>query len=96
MLQRLLSYDDELYGDGTWPRARLIEMNDAFVARVEAAFRAGLESRAAASATVRLKSSLNGSRLLAEEAAIGAAWHYLRTNMDAGIDVSFVEVKPTW
>jgi len=26
------------------------------------------------------------------DAAIGAAWNYLRTNMDAGVDVSAVEV----
>ena len=40
MLQRLISLDDELYGDGTWSSAQLEQMNDRFVAAVETAFRA--------------------------------------------------------
>src|SRR5215471_14624428 len=36
---------------GEWSRARLIEMNDRFVAAMELAFAKGLESRAAAGAT---------------------------------------------
>jgi hypothetical protein len=87
MLQRLLSYDDELYGDGTWSREQLETMNDRFVAAMEAAFDAGLESRASASATVKM----NGKQR-ADEIAIELAWRWLRENMDAGVDVAFVEV----
>jgi hypothetical protein len=57
-------------------------MNNSFVAAVEAAFQAGDESLAAARA--QMKSSLNGSRRLAEEAAIGAAWQWF---VDANFDV---------
>ena len=94
MLQRLSHpFDEELYaGDGLWSRQELEIMDAAFCARVEAAFAAGLESRAAARATIQVKSSLNGSRQRAEEAAIESAWRYLRENIEAGVDVSFVEV----
>ena len=61
-------------------------MDKEFCARVEAAFAAKLESRAAAAATY----VVNGKQRA--EAVIEAAWCYLRTNMDAGIDVSFAEV----
>ena len=88
MLQRLFDSLDEL--DGTWSRAQLEAMDASFTAAVEAAFELGLESRAAASATVRV-GHRNG-REAAIEGAIESAWRYLRTNMDAGIDVSFVEV----
>jgi len=85
MLQRLQSFDEELLSsDGLWSRERLEEMNNSFVAAVEAAFQAGDESLAAARATVQVKSSLNGSRRLAEEAAIGAAWRWFA---DANFDV---------
>ena len=90
MLQRLLSYDDELYGDGLWSREQLEEMDNRFTAAVERAFELGLESRAAAGATYDVK--MNGRRRLAEEAAVESAWHYLLTSMDAGVDVAFVEV----
>jgi len=95
MLQRLsFPVDEELYpGCGLWPRAELEAMNAAFVARVEAAFASGLESRRAASATVRVGSSLNGSgRRRAEEKAIELAWRWLRENMERCVDVSFAEV----
>ena len=59
-------------------------MNQEFTAVVERAFELGLESRAAAGATYAVKSPLNGSRLLAEEAAIGAAWRWF---VDAKFDV---------
>ena len=85
------SLDEELLpGDGLWSRGQLEEMNDRFVAAVEAVFQSGLESRSAAAATVRI--GRNGSRRLEVAAAIGAAWNYLRHNMDAGVDVSAVEV----
>ena len=92
MLERLHScFDEELdVGDGLWPRAELEQMNDRFVAAVELAFRSGGESRAAASSTVKI--GRNGSRLLAEDMAIGAAWQWLREKMDANVDISFVEV----
>src|SRR5262249_38809899 len=63
---------------GTWTRDQLEEMNGRFVAALELAFAKGLESRAAARATVRVKSSLNGSRLLAEEVAIASVWNWFR------------------
>jgi hypothetical protein len=85
MLQRLNSSLDEEV-DGVWPRARLEEMNNSFVAAVEAAFQAGNESLAAARATVQVKSS---SRRLAEEAAIGAAWRWF---VDAKFEATAVEV----
>jgi len=88
MLQRLQFLDEELYpGCGLWSRSELEGMDAAFVAAVEQAFDLGLESRAAAAATY----AMNGKQR-AEEIAIELAWRYLRTNMDAGIDVSFVEV----
>jgi hypothetical protein len=31
--------------------------------------------------------------MVSSKAVIEAAWRYLRTNMDAGIDVSFAEVQ---
>jgi len=74
---------------GDWTRERLLEMNDRFTAAVERAFELGLESRAAARATVRV--GRNGREAVVE-AAIESAWRYLRTNMNAGIDISFVEV----
>src|SRR5215472_18797208 len=86
MLQRTF-FDpaDELHG--AWSREQLLEMDDRFTAAVKAAFDLGLESRAAAAATY----AMNG-KPCAEEIAIELAWRYLRTNMDAGIDVSFMEV----
>ena len=71
---------------GLWTRAQLEEMDHRFVAAVELAFSKSLESRAAAAATY----VVNGKQHT--EAVIEAAWCYLRTNMDAGIDVSFAEV----
>jgi len=71
---------------GLWIRAQPEEMDHRFVAAVELAFSKSLESRAAAAATY----VVNGKQHT--EAVIEAAWCYLRTNMDAGIDVSFAEV----
>ena len=93
MLQRLnFPFDEELYaGDGLWSRDQLEQMNQEFTAAVERAFKLGLESRAAAAATVRVGALRNGKEA-AIEGAIEAAWRYLRSNMDEGRDVSFVEV----
>src|SRR5262249_33415761 len=81
MFQRLDSFvdlDEELLpSDGVYSRDQFERMNQEFTTAVLRAFELGLESRAAAAATVRVKSSLNGSRRLAEEAAIGAAWDLL-------------------
>jgi hypothetical protein len=76
MLQRLNSlFDEELLGgDGLWPRDRLEQMNTAFIVAVEHAFELGLESRAAASATVRI--GRNG-RAAAVESVIEAVWDRL-------------------
>src|SRR5215470_18962817 len=75
MLQRLNFFLDEelLSGDGLWPRDRLLSMDASYVAAVERAFELGLESRAAASATVAFR---NG-RAAAIESAIEAAWDLL-------------------
>src|SRR5262249_13798631 len=91
MLQRLLSYDDELYGDGLWSLEQLEEMDSRFVAAVERAFKLGLESRAAARASYVVKSSLNGSRRRAEEAAIEAGWVWF-TRRNKSEEVSFAAV----
>jgi len=89
-LQRLTSLDDELYaGCGLWSRVQLEAMDAAFVAALEASFQAGLESRAAAAATVRVGPRRNGSRLLAEQAAIGAAWNWFK---EAKFEATAVEV----
>src|SRR5262249_61095466 len=62
---------DEVCGD--WTREELEAMDAAFVERLEAAFQAGLESRAAASATVQL----NGKQQrLTEEGTIELAWRW--------------------
>ena len=81
-----LDFADEQCGDYT--RDRLEAMDAAFVAAVEAAFRAGFESPAAASATVRIEAR-NGREV---ESALEAAWNWLVSNMDEGKDVAFVEV----
>jgi len=73
--------------EGNWSREQLETMNDRFVAAMEAAFDVGLESRASASATVKM----NGKQR-ADEIAIELAWRWLRENMDADVDVAFVEV----
>ena len=72
MLMRPILFDPLDEVEGNWSREQLEAMDAAFIARVEASFAAGLESRSAAAATVQVKSSLNGSRQRAEEAAI--AW----------------------
>jgi len=87
MLQRTFFSDlDEL--DGIWSRERLIEMNDAFVSAVERAFELGLESRAAASATVRIGAVRNGDARRIE-AAIEAGWQELCRQRG---DISFSEI----
>jgi hypothetical protein len=76
------SFDlDEQCGDGLWSRAQLEEMNRFFVAAMEQAFANGGESRASAAATVRV-----GSRRLAEEKVIEAAWSWFQNiKFQAGI-----------
>jgi|SRR5262245_13234654 len=87
MLQRLNSLFDEelLSGDGLWPRDRLEEMNRRFVAAIELAFAKGLESRAAAAATVGFR---NG-KAAAIEGAIEGAWNLLNSKKG---EVTAVEV----
>jgi len=60
---------DEICGDYT--HEQLLEMNNRFVAAVETAFEAGLESRAAAAATY-FRNVTNGKQRT--EAVIEAAW----------------------
>ena len=76
---------DEQCGDYT--RDQLEAMDAAFVARVEAAFQVGLDSRAAAAATVRI--GRNGSRRLVEDSAIESAWNWFR---DVKFEATAVEV----
>jgi len=78
---------DEKLCNGIWTRDQLLEMDSRFKAAVELAFARGSESRAATAATY----TMNGKRR-ADEIAIELAWRWLRENMDASIDVSFVEV----
>ena len=59
-------------------------------AAVEAAFRVGFESPAAASATFRI-GARNGREAVIES-ALEAAWNWLVSNIDEGKDVAFVEV----
>jgi len=73
--------------NGLWTYEQLIEMDQKFVAAVEQTFASGAESRTAARATY----AMNGKRR-ADEIAIELAWRWLRENMDAAIDVSFIEV----
>jgi len=73
--------------NGILSRAQLEEMDARFCAALELAFVNGGESRAAASATVRL--GRNGSQQLAEEAAIGGVW---RLFVEAKFDMTAVEV----
>jgi len=78
---------DEGLCNGLWSRSQLEEMDSRFKAAVELAFANGGESRAAASATVKM----NG-KPRADEIAIELAWRWLQGKMDASVDVSFVEV----
>ena len=64
-------------------------MDSRFRAALERAFELGLESRAAAAATVQIKSSLNGSRRLAVDAALGAVWNWFK---DLKFEATAVEV----
>jgi len=75
MLQRLnFSLDEELLcGDGVWPRDRLLAMDASYTAAVERAFELGLESRAAAAATV----SFRNGKAAALEGALEGAWNSL-------------------
>lgn len=70
MLQRPASGDEVC---GVWNRSQLFEMDERFVAAVERAFGLGLESRAAAGATVRIGSFRNGKGTVIES-ALEAAW----------------------
>ena len=87
MLMRSILFDPLDEVEGNWSREQLETMNDRFVAAMEAAFDAGLESRASASATVKM----NGKQR-ADEIVIELAWRWLRENMEANVDISFVEV----
>jgi len=78
---------------GLWSREQLLEMDSRFVAALEAAFAKGLESRAAAAATVRIDQ--NG-REAAIESAIEAAWDRLcsaKGEMSASEVVMFVRER---
>jgi hypothetical protein len=61
---------------GLWSRTQLEEMDSAFIRAVERAFELGLESRAAAAATVRVGALRNGKDAVIES-AIEAAWDFL-------------------
>jgi len=84
----LSDLDPELC-NGTWSRAELEEMDARFCEALERAFANGRESRAAAAATVQIKSSLNGSRRLDADAAIGGVWQLF---VEAKFDMTAVEV----
>src|SRR5262249_6990258 len=69
----ILDLDPDLCS-GTWTLEQLLAMDAAFTGAVEAAFSAGLESRSAAAATVRI--GRNGKEA-AIEGAIEAGWQEL-------------------
>jgi len=78
--------DEELLpGDGLWNRGQFEAMDREFCARVEVAFAAKLESRAAAAATY----TMNGKQR-ADELAIECAWRRFR---DAKFEMTAVEVR---
>src|SRR5262245_2215406 len=81
MLQRLASGDVRY---GQWTRQELEVMDACFTGRVEAAFRAGLESRSAATASVRV-----GKPRVTEERVIEAAWTWL---WEKNGDLAFSEI----
>jgi hypothetical protein len=94
MLQRLnFSLDEELLcGDGVWPRDRLLTMDASYTAAVERAFELGLESRAAAAATV----SFRNGKAAALESALEGAWNSLiskRGEMAASEVVAYVRAR---
>jgi hypothetical protein len=94
MLQRLnFSLDEELLcGDGVWPRDRLLTMDASYTAAVERAFELGLESRAAAAATV----SFRNGKAAALEGALEGAWNSLiskRGEMAASEVVAYVRAR---
>src|SRR5262249_46257681 len=90
MLQRLVFSDlDDLDRQcGLWSRQELENMNSRFVAACERAFELGLESRAAASAMVRIGAVRNGDARRIE-AAIEAGWQELCRHRG---DISFAEI----
>jgi alkanesulfonate monooxygenase SsuD/methylene tetrahydromethanopterin reductase-like flavin-dependent oxidoreductase (luciferase family) len=67
LLRSWYESDDGLCG--AWSRTQLLEMDAQFVAAVQAAFQAGLESPVSARATVRVSTSA----AVAEEAILDAA-----------------------
>src|SRR5262245_32662826 len=84
--------EDLSVSDGLWSRAQLERMNAQYVAAVERAFELGLESRAAAAATVSFR---NGTAA-AIEGAIEAAWDLLcsrKGEMAASEVVAFVRER---
>jgi len=87
MLQRLNSFFDELDERcGLWSRSELEDMNDRFTAAVEAAFQSGRESRASASATIRLNGDARRVEVVVERAWV---WFCQR---DREEEVAFSEV----
>jgi hypothetical protein len=60
-------------GDGLWPRDRLLAMDASYTAAVERAFELGLESRAAARATI----SFRNGKVAVLEGALEGAWKNL-------------------
>jgi hypothetical protein len=106
MLQRLNTFSDLdeeiLPGNGFWLRDQLLAMDAAFVAACERAFALGLESRAAARATI----SFRNGKAAAIEGAIEGAWaamcgkrgqmsaveiiDYVRARCGGGVDVSCI------
>src|SRR6516162_5403474 len=81
---------DEQHGDYT--RARLLEMDAHYVTAVESAFQARFESRAVATATVRVRKPH-----MTQEAAIEMAWTWFWRDKDADVPfsavVAFVRIR---
>jgi hypothetical protein len=83
MLDRTAQLEEVRHGD--WSRDQLEAMNSKFCEVMEAAFASGRESRAAASAVVRVRPRMT------EEEAIETVWRWFCRHTDEE-DIAFVEV----
>jgi hypothetical protein len=84
-------YESGDAGHGDWTREQLVDMDSRFCEALEAAFQTGGESRAVATATVRVTQPRG-----TEEAAISAAWAWF-WQKDADVPfcavVEFVRIR---
>jgi hypothetical protein len=84
LLLRSWLESDVLHGD--WTREELMEMDSRFCEAMNQALERGLESRVAATATVRV-----GKRRVTEEEAIETVWRWFCRNRNVE-DIAFADV----